>query len=363
MVHLLLMYEFFAVAFSAFLTWHYPVSGIVSIVLGIIFFIAFNGLFVVMTCTHLSFFWAKEVTLFFSFSLAAVSYLTLLFIVNDFLLFIPAYGKLFFSYKLYVISVLSIVAMIIGLYAVWNTQNIRVQHYQLSSDKNTSARIVFLSDLHISPHNMSVVKLQGIFFILKTLKPDYVILGGDIIEMRPDYFMERSIIGAFRDFNTQNTVLAVVGNHEYYGGQIHDNVSAMEQAGIIVLKDAVRIVPEHNIAFIGRDDRTNSHRLTLNSLMKDIPENVYKIVIDHNPHSISETLETSADLQLSGHTHAGQIFPFNLLVKYLFDNEYGHKKFGKLDTIVSSGAGVWGPHIRIGTNNEITVIDINKDKF
>ncbi len=360
MFYLLFVYEFFAIAFSAFLAWHFPVSTLVSWILGILFLVAFNGLFILMSLTHSSAFLAKETTVLCSFLLAGVSYLIVIFIINDFLLMIPHYGKVFFSYKPHFIYALSAVAMVIGVYAVWNTQNIKIQHYHLTSDKNVSARIAFLSDLHVAPHNMSVAKLREIFALLNQTKPDYVVLGGDIIEMRPDYFMERPIIGLFKDFNTQNTVLGVVGNHEYYGGQVHDNVSAMQEAGVIVLKDEVRQIPDKNIAFIGRDDKTNPHRLSLNRLIKDVPKSMYTIVVDHNPASIGESITERADLQISGHTHNGQLFPFNFLVKYLFPNAYGYRKLKKTDTVVSSGIGTWGPLIRVGTQSELVIIDINK---
>ena len=360
MFYLLFTYEIFAVLFSAFLAWHFPVSSTLSWILGLLFIVAFNGLFVLMNLTHSSFFLAKETTVLCSFLLAVVSYLIIIFIINDFLLIIPHYGKIFFAYKPHFIYALSVIAIFIGLYAVWNTQNIKINHYHLSSDKNVSARIAFLSDLHIAPHNMSVAKLREIFALLKQIKPDYVVLGGDVIEMQPDYFMERPIIGIFQDFNTQNTALSIIGNHEYYGGQVHDNISAMQDAGIIVLKDEVRLIPDKNIAFIGRDDKTNPHRLGLHRLMTDIPETMYRIVLDHNPASIMESASEKADLQISGHTHNGQLFPFNFLVKYLFPNAYGYRKIKNTDTVVSSGIGTWGPLIRVGTQSELVVIDINK---
>ena len=111
MFYLLLFYEFFAIVFSAFLAWHFPVSSIISWILGILFLVAFNGLFVLMNLTHSSFFLAKETTVLCSFLLATVSYLIIIFIINDFLLMIPQYGKAFFTYRSYFICTLSILAL------------------------------------------------------------------------------------------------------------------------------------------------------------------------------------------------------------------------------------------------------------
>jgi len=353
------IYEVFVVALSGFLAWHFPVSDTIQWLIGGVCFIAFNGLFFLMHITHKTFTLSRELTVLFSFLLAVVSYLVLTFIIHDLLLIIPPYGTLYFSYPHHFIIGLSLLVTFIAFYAVWNTQNIKVKKYTLLSDKNVSVRLAFLSDLHIAPNNMSVAKLRDIFDRLNTLKPDFVILGGDVIEMRPDYFMERVIIELFQNFNTQNTVIGVVGNHEYYGGVIADNIKAMESGGIIILKDDVRVIPDKNITFIGRDDKINMHRLPLNILMQQAPASSYRVVIDHDPSSIMDSITQSADLHLSGHTHNGQLFPFNLLVKYMFLNGYGYRKINHTDTIVSSGIGTWGPTIRIGTHNEIVLIDVN----
>ncbi len=354
-----LIYELFVISLSGFLVWHFQVSGVLTYILGGLFFICFNGLFILMKLTHKSFLFSKELTVLFSFLLAGVSYLVLTFIIHDFLLIIPSYGTLYFSYPYHFTMLFCVAIFITALYAVWNTQNIKIKKYTLTSSKKVSARLAFLSDLHIAPNNMSVAKLHDIFDHLKHINPDFVIFGGDIIEMRPDYFMERAVIQLFKDFKIYYPIIGVVGNHEYYGGVIDDNIKAMEKAGIIILKDNIRTIPEKNITFIGRDDKMNLHRLPLSRLIFQVPKHTYTVIIDHDPSSIMDSVTQNADLQLSGHTHNGQLFPFNLLVKYMFLNAYGHHRINQTDTIVSSGVGTWGPSIRIGTQNEIVVIDIN----
>lgn len=359
MFSVLIIYELFVAALSTFLVWHFPTSGGLSWLLGLGFFTAFNGLFFFMRLPKKNTSLSSGLTILWSFLLAVVSYLIIIFIMHDFLLIIPPYGHLYFSYPHYFTGFFILSAIIISFYAVWNTQNIKIKHYHLTTTKKVSVKVAFLSDLHISPNNMSATRLNDILSKLTDLKPDFVIMGGDIIEMRPDYFMERTLQEQMKKFTARFPVIAVVGNHEYYGGSIAENILAMQQTGILILKDAVRYIPEKNIALIGRDDKTNPHRMPLSRLMENIPDSVYKIVIDHDPSSLAETMKTTADLQLSGHTHNGQLFPFNLLVKYMFLNAYGYHKLNHLDSIVSSGVGIWGPHLRIGTHNEIVVIDIS----
>lgn len=358
-----LIYEIFVLALSTFLAWHFPIVHGWKLALGGLFFISFNGLFFFLHLPKKQSILTTTLTVFFSFLLALVSYLTIFFIAHDFLLMIPSYGDFYFSYPLHATIGFLLICIIIACYGIWNTKQIIIKKYHLKNTKNVSIRLAFLSDLHIAPHHINPKKMSSILEQLKQEKPDFVLLGGDIIEMRPDFFTENALQDLFKNFTSSIPTIAVVGNHEYYGGSISENVKALEDSGIIVLKDAIRFIHDKNIAFIGRDDKTNPHRLPLSRLIKNIPQSVYKIVLDHDPSSLFETIKTSADLQLSGHTHNGQLFPFNLLVKYIFLNAYGYRRIHNLDSIVSSGAGIWGPHLRIGTHNEIVIIDIQPNIF
>jgi predicted MPP superfamily phosphohydrolase len=80
------------------------------------------------------------------------------------------------------------------------------------------------------------------------------------------------------------------------------------------------------------------------------------ILLDHQPSGLKKLENTSVDLQLSGHTHNGQMWPLNLITRAIFELSYGHKKFGNSNVIVSSGFGIWGPRVRLGTRPEIVVI-------
>lgn len=351
-------FELLIAFLSAYLAWHFMLPTFMELGTALFFFIAFNSLFVLMRLTHAVFKGSRELVIFFSFLLAIAVYATLFFIINDLLLVWQVYGQMYFTYQRVILGLLTVIFILTALYAVWNTKNIVVKVYKINTRKHVRARIAFISDLHIAPNNMSAARLQTILSELTQIRPDFVVLGGDIIEMRPDYFMERTIAGLFQHFAQKTPLLAVVGNHEYYGGQLAENIDALKQAGIIVLKDNAHLFAKDNIAFIGRDDRTNRHRMPLERLLTSVPDSMYKIIIDHDPADLTESTTLPIDLQLSGHTHNGQIFPFNLLVKFIFMNAYGHRVINGVDTIVSSGIGTWGPLVRVGTRSEIVVVDI-----
>ena len=114
---------------------------------------------------------------------------------------------------------------------------------------------------------------------------------------------------------------------------------------------------------IGRADRTRpgrdiSVRKTPNELTEDLDKSKPIIVLDHQPKEQDLLNEASVDLDLSGHTHDGQLFPGNITVNIMWDNAYGYKKYGNLHNIVTSGVGLYGPNMRIGTKAEITVINL-----
>ncbi len=192
-----------------------------------------------------------------------------------------------------------------------------------------------------------------------TYEPDFVILGGDTIESHPDYFFNHHFDHLLPTIKSLYPPIVVLGNHEYYGTTVSKNINAFKKAGCLILRDHVLSVPEKKIVFIGRDDQTNKKRTPLTNLIQNSPSGLYQIVIEHDPKYIEESIKGKVDLHLLGHTHNGQIFPFNLVVKCIFKNAYGYKKFDQPDTIVSSGIGTWGPTLRIGTQSEIVVIYLN----
>jgi len=252
--------------------------------------------------------------------------------------------------------VVGVSLFIIGIFGYNNFKNPKVIKNEISVNKKSQfdkLRVVFISDLHLTITSNKKM-FQEAFEKINSLNPDIVLIGGDIID-----YSYKSIKDDYRDLfkslNTKYGVYSILGNHEYYGG-VSGNEDYIKSLGINVLRDNILTIEDIHI--VGRDDRHNEKRKSLKEIIKDTSTNEAIIVLDHTPHSIDETLEAKGDLQLSGHTHKGQFFPYNLVVDKMYKNGYGHKKIKELDTVVTAGLGSWLIPYRIGSTSEINLIDI-----
>ena len=147
-----------------------------------------------------------------------------------------------------------------------------------------------------------------------------------------------------------------LGNHEYITG-IDKALALLKQTGINVLRDNNTTV--HGVTIIGRDDRINRHRKSVKTLMEGLNASNYTILLDHQPFKLEEAKQNDIDLQLSGHTHRGQVWPLNWVTHAMYECDYGSWKHGKTDYYVSSGIGIWGGKFRIGTSSEYVVINLS----
>ena len=135
----------------------------------------------------------------------------------------------------------------------------------------------------------------------------------------------------------------------------------LENSGIKVLRDSCAVAG-NQLLIIGRDDLTNKNRKSLASLLEGQDASLPRLVLDHQPHTLGESVQNQVDLHLSGHTHDGQIFPFNYFVSKIYDLGYGFRKTGNTNQYVSSGIGLWGAPIRLGTQSEIVKIKLSSAK-
>ncbi|MDD4401222.1 MAG: metallophosphoesterase [Desulfitobacteriaceae bacterium] len=262
------------------------------------------------------------------------------------------------------LSVLGIV-----IYGVWNAQHPQVTHYDLEVEKQAGAisslHVVMVSDIHLGTINHDGY-LRKLVELINQQKPDVVLFTGDIIDEEINSFVEKEISSEFPDLKAEYGVYAVLGNHEYIGGNADLTTETLEAAGVIVLNDCW-ICIEDSFYLIGREDISgtnigNQRRKDLNSLMNGINKNRPLIVLDHQPSQLDESQAEGIDIQLSGHTHQGQLFPVQFVTRKIFKNDYGFKRTGNLQVIVSSGYGTWGPPMRVGNKPEIVDITITFDK-
>ncbi len=260
-------------------------------------------------------------------------------------------------------GILSLVIILL-IYGTWNARHPRIVHYDISIKKTVHGlpklHAVMVSDIHLGLV-IDNDRLWAMVNSINELDPDIVFLAGDTIDEDVKLFLSQKMPEVIGKLRSKYGVYAVLGNHEYIGGNSELAIDYLRKAGVNVLVDEyIKINSQFYV--VGRDDRmagnmTGKHRLELSSVMEGIDHSLPIILLDHQPHNLEEGQRNGVDLQLSGHTHNGQFFPNNLLARHIFEHSWGYLKKGEYQVIVSSGYGTWGPPIRIGNYSEI--IDLN----
>lgn len=224
-------------------------------------------------------------------------------------------------------------------------------------ESRDSIRIVAISDLHLG-YTIGEKELSQWINLINAEKPDIVLIAGDIIDnsVRPLGNMGKR----FRDIKATYGIYACLGNHEYISG-INQSTQFIRDAGINILRDSVVLV-DSTFYVVGRDDRMNEKRKPLKDLVSGIDSSKPVILLDHQPYNLEEAEENAIDLQISGHTHRGQVWPISLITDLIYEKSHGFLKKGNTNVYVSSGIGIWGGKFRIGTQSEYVVIDIKNEK-
>lgn len=210
--------------------------------------------------------------------------------------------------------------------------------------------VVLASDLHLGYSNRRP-ELARWVDLIQAESPDLVLFGGDILDIALRPLLEGNYAEEFR--RIQAPLYTVLGNHEYISREA-DAERFLSEAGITLLRDSVAHVA--GLSVIGRDDRSNPHRQPLPALVD--AENAFTILLDHQPYHLEEAEQAGIDFQFSGHTHRGQVWPGNWVTDAMYEKSWGHHRRGNTRYYVSSGLGIWGPKIRIGTRSEYLVLHI-----
>ncbi|MBP1961210.1 metallophosphoesterase [Paenibacillus aceris] len=248
------------------------------------------------------------------------------------------------------------IVMILGSY---NARSPILRKYEITIPKKAGdweqLRIAVASDIHLG----SIVGNRHLRKLVKRvnqLKPDLILLPGDVIDDDIKPFIRYDMGSTMRELQAPLGIYAVLGNHEYIGGHIPAFVEQMDKIGIRVLMDETVHIQER-LYIVGRKDkaseRTAEGRKGLTALLEGTDLGQPIIVMDHQPYHLDKAEEAGADVMLSGHTHRGQISPNHLITRRLFELDWGYLRKGNLHAIVSSGFGTWGPPIRIGSRSEI----------
>lgn len=216
-------------------------------------------------------------------------------------------------------------------------------------------KIVALSDMHLgySIGNDELIKWVE---LVNREEPDIVLIAGDIIDNDTHPLMEEKMYEALQKLKTTYGVYMAPGNHEYIA-DIAKSLEFFNKANIQVLRDAATLIDER-FYIVGRDDKSNNNRKTIEQLTEGLDRSKPIIMLDHQPYHLEETERNNIALQLSGHTHRGQIWPFSWITDVMYENSHGYLQKGNSHIYVSSGIGLWGGKFRIGTQSEYVVIHL-----
>lgn len=257
------------------------------------------------------------------------------------------------------LTVLTIIAL-----ALYNAYTPRVIYHQVSLDKAiTPLRIGVASDLHLGQlfGNRQLDKLADLF---RQEHVDLILLPGDIMDDNTQAYIEQGMQAHLSKLNAPLGVYATLGNHDFFGHQLAI-AQAIREAGITLLFDQALLI-EGRALLIGRNDDLLQGRPSTAQILSQLPTHLYQsaveslpiLLLDHRPTEIALNAQSPIEVQLSGHTHKGQIFPANLITKLMYILDYGYQKFNQMHAFVTSGYGFWGIPLRLGSQSEILIIDI-----
>jgi predicted MPP superfamily phosphohydrolase len=251
------------------------------------------------------------------------------------------------------------------VYGSWNARQVGTTGYNLNIGKSAGEikqlHVVMVSDIHLG----AVVdrpRLKAMVDRINLLNPDLVLLAGDTIDDDIKPFVDEQMGRELQRLKPRLGVYAIMGNHEYIGGNAEEFAKQLENSGIKVLRDKY-IKIENSFYLVGREDRSmerfnGKNRKNLKQLLKGLDARLPVILLDHQPSNLEEPQKQGVDVQLSGHTHEGQVWPAHLITGRIFETDWGYLRKGNLQVIVSSGVGTWGPPIRVGNHPEIVDIKL-----
>lgn len=269
----------------------------------------------------------------------------------------------------------------VSVYGVLHVRHIRTTPYEVTVEKTCEGReelkIALVADLHLG-YSIGTWQMREMAKKINAQHPDLVCIAGDIFDNEYEALDDpEELIRIFQSIESTYGVYACYGNHDIQekilaGFTFDSNQKKMsdkrmdeflEKAGIVLLRDET-ICIDDAFYLCGRPDakvpgRDITERKSPKALTDEIDLSKLFIVIDHEPSELQELADAGVDIDLCGHTHNGQMFPANLIMPLLWENPYGYLNKGGMHSIVTSGIGLFGPNMRVGTDSEIAVIHVS----
>ncbi len=225
-------------------------------------------------------------------------------------------------------------------------------------------RILQVSDLHLGAMagRRRIDQIRG---LIDETRPEIVVVTGDLVD--GDVAAVRRLLPELRQIRAPRGVFAVLGNHEYYGrGGPEASRKVFGEAGFELLENRnIEVAPGVFLAGVP-DDRgagqTGHTRADLHATLDGVPNGAAIILLQHSPGEEETAHELGVHLMLNGHTHGGQIWPFNLLVAGPFPHYAGVRRVGQMVQVVSRGAGLWGPPMRLFAPSDVVLVTLTQVK-
>jgi predicted MPP superfamily phosphohydrolase len=299
--------------------------------------------------------------------LGAMLYLTfwflgtgLIWLLNRFFHFIPKTITPTVFRRIQVISGYIIVAIVLHFGYQKFTHPTLVEKeitIQKSGGKHKDLKVAVFSDMHIGIA-IDKKKLQKYVQFINDQHPDLILFAGDMVDNNVLPLNTEKMQEEINLLQAPLGVYMCLGNHEYLSG-IEPSLEFLRKTKITLLIDSVAQVDD-SFRIIGRDDKQgNPFRKSLKELVAQTDVSQPLFLLDHEPYFLEEAEKNGIDLQISGHTHHGQVWPMNRIVDKVYEVGHGYKQKGNTHVYVSSGLGLWGPPFRIGTQSELVVFNIH----
>ena len=291
-------------------------------------------------------------------------YIFLAVLLYDFFLLINFFFKLLskekrnnFKYRLYTLSSIIILSILVVVGGAININTIQISEYRIEVPRRNSnienLRVAFVADFHID-RNTKLKYVNQYVRKIKEINPDILLYGGDFVEGRADQNINPAIINALKSIGTKYGAYGINGNHEYYGSA--NPGSFYVKTGAVLIRDEM-IKIEQSFYLAGRVDDMVEDRKTVNEIVRNTSD-LPVLLLDHRPTQLQEASRTPANVQFSGHTHNGQMFPLNFFLKRMYELSWGYKKIKNTHFFVTSGLRLWGPPVKTAGKSEIMLVDI-----
>jgi hypothetical protein len=294
---------------------------------------------------------------FYLYLFLAVLVFDLFLLLNLFFRFVSVELRKTYSFRVYMLSALIFLSVAVVIGGVINLNTIRVSQYQITLPKKNSninnLRVAFVSDIHIE-QNLNLGFMEQFVRKVNALQPDILLYGGDIVEGDNEHETSEEMESILKKVQTKYGTFGVIGNHEFYGGQ--EEGVFFRKAQIELLNDTI-INIDNAFYLVGRVDQHFRNRKSLEDILQFSSADLPIILMNHRPTQLQEVSQTAVNVQFSGHTHNGQLFPINYIIQRMYELSWGYKKIRDTHFFVSSGLRLWGPPVKTTGKSEIMVVD------